>query len=137
MRMRKYMGGITLIELMIVIVILSILVAIAYPNYREFAARAKRTEARAALLEIAAAQERFYLQNSRFGDMGELGYDDPWITDSESYAVTITANDASDFTAQADYEFGDDEELKCNLFTINGAGVKGSDPDTDCWTRTR
>ena len=137
MRMRKYMGGITLIELMIVVVILSILVAIAYPNYREFAARAKRTEARAALLEIAAAQERFYLQNSRFGDMAELGYDDPWITDSESYAVTVTANDSADFTAQADYQFTDDEQLKCNLYTITGAGAKNSDPDGDCWTRAR
>ena len=137
MRMRKYMAGITLIELMIVIVILSILVAVGYPNYREFAARAKRTEARAGLLEIAAAQERFYLQNSRFGTMGELGYDDPWITDSDSYAITVTANSAADFTAQADYQLPDDEQLKCNLFIINGAGVKTSDPDTDCWTRTR
>ena len=137
MRMRRFMGGITLIELMIVIVILSVLVAIAYPNYREFAARAKRTEARAALLEIAAAQERFYLQNQEFGNMGELGYDDPWITDSESYAVTVTANDAADFTAQAAYQFGGEEALKCNLFTINGAGVKLSNPDGDCWTRTR
>ena len=137
MRMRKYMAGITLIELMIVIVILSILVAVAYPNYREFAARAKRTEARAALLEIAAAQERFYLQNSSFGDMAALGYDDPWITDSESYAVTVTASSAADFTAQAAYRLGGDEALKCGTFTINGAGVKGSDPDGDCWTRAR
>lgn len=135
--MRKYMGGITLIELMIVIVILSILVAIGYPNYREFAARAKRTEARAALLEIAAAQERFYLQNSRFGDMGELGYDDPWITDSESYSVSITANTAADFTARASYRLGGAEALKCDWFEITGAGAKNSNPDGDCWTRTR
>ena len=137
MRMRKYMGGVTLIELMIVIVVLSILVAVGYPNYREFAARAKRTEARAALLEIAAAQERFYLQNQAFGDMEDLGYDDPWITDSESYAITITANTAADFTAQAAYQNDDAENDKCGLFTINGAGAKDSDPDGDCWTRTR
>ena len=137
MRMRKHMVGITLIELMIVIVILGTLVAIGYPNYREFAARAKRTEARAALLELAAAQERFYLQNQAFGDMGDLGYDDPWITDSDSYSVTITANNAADFTARATYRLGGDEALKCNWFEINGAGTKNSDPDGDCWTRTR
>ena len=137
MRIRKTMRGITLIELMIVIVILSILVAVGYPNYREFAARAKRTEARAALLELSAAQERFYLQNQRFGDMGELNYDDPWITDSESYSVTITANDAADFTATATYRLGGIEETKCGSFTIVGTGAKTSDPDGDCWTRTR
>ena len=64
MRMRKYMGGVTLLELMIVVVIIGILTAIAYPNYREFAARAKRTEARALLMEIAVNQERWYLQNN-------------------------------------------------------------------------
>ena len=137
MRMRSFMRGITLIELMVVVVILSILIAIGYPNYREFAARAKRTEARAALLEISAAQERFYLQNHTFGDMGDLLYDDPWITDSESYSVTVTANDAADFTATATYLLGGVEDGKCGSFTIDGTGAKTSEPDGDCWTRTR
>jgi len=138
MRMRKLMGGITLIELMIVIVILGILAAVAYPNYREFAARAKRTEARAALLEIAAAQERFYLQNHTFGQMADLGYDDPWRTDSDSYDVTVLPGaDSADFTATASYRLGGDEALKCDSFTIDGAGTKSSLPDGDCWTRTR
>jgi type IV pilus assembly protein PilE len=137
MRMRKYMGGVTLLELMIVVVIIGILVAIAYPNYREFAARAKRNEARALLLEIATNQERFYLQNNRYGDMGDLGYDDPTITDTESYSVTIAGNDASNYTATATYRLGGAEALKCNEFSIDGRGVKDSDPDGNCWTRTR
>ena len=58
--MYKHMRGITLIELMIVVVIISILAAVAYPNYQEFSARAKRNEARAALLRLAVNQERFY-----------------------------------------------------------------------------
>ena len=68
--MYRRMRGITLLELMIVVVIVGILTAIAYPNYREFAARAKRTEAMALLLEIATNQERFYLQYNRYGTMG-------------------------------------------------------------------
>ena len=133
----QYSRGVTLTELLIVIVIIGILGAIAYPNYREFTARAKRTEAKTILLEIAQNQERFYLQNNRYGDMGDLGYSDPKITDTESYSVTITANDANNFSATATYQKSDAEASKCDTFSIDGRGNKTSAPYTDCWTRTR
>ncbi|MCH7636322.1 MAG: type IV pilin protein [Proteobacteria bacterium] len=137
MRTMKYMRGVTLLELMIVVVILGILTAIAYPSYRQFIERAKRTEARALLLRIAVDQERFYLQNNTFGTMAQLQYDEPQITDSEAYSVTITANTASNFSATATYQLGGEEAGKCLTFTIDGRGTKTSLPDTDCWTRRR
>ena len=139
MQMRRYMRGVTLMELMIVVVIIGILAAIAYPNYREFVARAKRTEARAALLKIATNQERYYLQNNIFTtDLTQLGFNaNPYTTDSGTYSVSITSADASNFTAEADYLPVDAEAGKCNLFEIDARGQKTSDPDTDCWTRTR
>jgi len=138
MGMRKYMGGVTLMELMIVVVIIGILTAIAYPNYREFAARAKRTEARALLMEIAVNQERWYLQNNTYGSMGDLGYDDPQITDSGSYSVAMVGvPDTNNFTARATYVPDDAEKDKCLTFDIDGRGAKSSLPDGNCWTRTR
>ena len=137
MRTMKYMRGVTLLELMIVVVILGILTAIAYPSYRQFIERAKRTEARALLLRIVVDQERFYLQNNTFGTMAQLQYDEPQITDSEAYSVTITANTASNFSATATYQLGGEEAGKCLTFTIDGRGTKTSLPDTDCWTRRR
>jgi type IV pilus assembly protein PilE len=139
MQMRRYMRGVTLMELMIVVVIIGILAAIAYPNYREFVTRAKRTEARAALLKIATNQERYYLQNNIFTtDLTQLGFNaNPYTTDSGTYSVSITSADASNFTAAADYIPVDAEAGKCNLFEIDARGQKTSDPDTDCWTRTR
>jgi type IV pilus assembly protein PilE len=137
---RKAMHGITLIELMIVIVIIGILAAISYPNYREFAARAKRNEAKAALLKAATNQERFYLQNNIFSeDLTQLGFDaSPFPTETGSYIITVSqpAN-AANFTVTADYQLGGSESLKCNVLTIDGAGVKTSGPDLDCWVRTR
>jgi type IV pilus assembly protein PilE len=134
------MRGITLLELMIVVVIVSILAAVAYPNYRNFAARAKRNEAKAALLKIATNQERFYLQNNTYTlDMTQLGFPvaDNYVTDSESYNVRVTAANASNFTATATYRHDDGEKLKCNLFQLDGRGNRISDPYTDCWTRTQ
>ena len=138
--MRKYMRGITLLELMIVVVIVSILTAIAYPNYREYVTRAKRTEAKAALLQIATNQERFYLQNNTYTtNMINLGFPvaGAFLSDSDSYIINVGAADANDFTATATFQLGGDEAGKCLTFQIDGRGAKTSAPDTDCWTRTR
>ena len=137
---RRYMRGVTLIELMIVVVVIGILAVISYPNYREFAAKAKRTEAKAALLKAAVNQERFYIQNNQFStDLTELGFSaDPYPTDSGSYVITVAAPiRTANFTITATYQLAGAEAAKCNVFTIDGRGVKTSAPDTDCWTRTR
>jgi type IV pilus assembly protein PilE len=134
------MRGITLLELMIVVVIIGILAAIAYPNYRDVAARAKRVEAKAALLQIATNQERFYLQNNTFtSDMTQLGFNaDPFVSDSGSYSIAVTAADPSDYTAVATYRLGGREDDKCSVFQINGAGEKTfTGSSENCWTTGR
>ena len=140
MQLRKNMSGITLIELMIVVVVVSILAAIAFPNYQEFVARAKRNEARAALLRLATNQERFYLNNNTFTtDLTALGFGTTptWDTETGYYRILVTAADASNFRATATYLQPGSEAAKCRTFIIDGRGVKTSDPDTNCWERTR
>ncbi len=139
-KMYRHMRGVTLLELMIVTVIIGIMAAIAYPNYRQFVARAKRNEAKAALLQIAQNQERFYLQNNTYTtDMTQLGFPvaAAYITDTEAYSVSVTAADANDFAAVATYQNADAEAGKCLTFNIDGRGGKTSAPNVDCWTRTR
>jgi type IV pilus assembly protein PilE len=139
MKMRRNMLGVTLMELMIVVVIIGILAAVGYPNYRDFAARAKRTEAKSALLQIATNQERHYLQFNQYSsDMTDLGFAvDPYVTDSDSYSVTVTGADASNFTAVATFRLGGREADKCEFIRIDGRGSKTSDPYDNCWTDAR
>lgn len=140
MQLRKRMQGVTLIELMIVVVVISILAAVAYPNYQEFTARAKRNEARAALLRLATNQERFYLNNNSFtSDLTNLGFGTTpkAITETGYYEIEVTASSASNFTATATYLHGGGEADKCLTFTLDGRGAKSSGPDTNCWERKR
>ena len=99
--------GVTLMELLIVVAIIGILGAIAYPNYREFTARAKRNEARAALLKIATNQERFYLDNRSYtSDMTNLGFSvaGNFKTETGSYEIDVADGaDANSYTASASY----------------------------------
>ncbi len=138
--MRKNVRGVTLMELMIVVVILGIITAIAYPSYRQYVAKAKRNEAKVALLQIATMQERFYLQNNTYTeDMTHLGFpvDENFTTDSNSYVVNVTAANAATFSATAVYQTAGAEADKCATFSIDGRGSKTSTPQVDCWTNTR
>ena len=55
-RRRHGMRGVTLIELMVVIVILGILIAIAYPGYQSQIQKTRRADGQAALLNAASDQ---------------------------------------------------------------------------------
>ncbi|MFZ4479307.1 MAG: type IV pilin protein [Rhodoferax sp.] len=58
--------GFTLIELMIVVVIVAILAAVALPSYRTHVVRAARVQAQTELLELAALQEKIFLNSNNY-----------------------------------------------------------------------
>jgi type IV pilus assembly protein PilE len=64
--MKQTQQGFTLIELMVAVVVVGILSAIAIPNYRSYVQKAERGAAKAAMLNIAQTQERYFTNNGTY-----------------------------------------------------------------------
>ena len=70
--MHRLRTGFTLIEIMVVVAIIALIVAIAYPSYLEHVARSKRAQAQAAIMKTLQLQERFYTVNGRYATNAQL-----------------------------------------------------------------
>ena len=66
LKKRGAVRGFTLVELMIVVAIVGILAAIAYPAYTDSVLKGKRAQARTALLELMQQQERYMTQYNSY-----------------------------------------------------------------------
>lgn len=90
-------NGFTLIELMIVVAIIGILTAIAYPSYQQYVIRANRTAAQAEMMDIANRQQQFLLTNRSYTSKTTLelnGYALPSDVSSK-YGYTIALGNAA------------------------------------------
>lgn len=146
--LRSRMRGITLIELLTVIVILGVLLSIALPTYRRYLIRSQRSEAKIALLQLQTAQEKYYAQYNRYTDkvtatstaaspgLGLLG-----VTETGKYDIKVTELTDGDqaYVASASPHAGggQDDDKDCGTFTINERGVRGNSSGSTntelCW----
>lgn len=124
-------GGFTLIELMIVVVIVGILAAIAYPAYQQHVRETKRADAHATLLRIATIQEKFFSNNNAYANTTTtLGYAaHPAMSQDGFWAVTVTAVGPAVFTLSA-APAGSHADPACPAITLTSAGFRAP---AACW----
>jgi type IV pilus assembly protein PilE len=97
--MKQAQRGFTLIELMIAVVVVGILSAIAIPSYRIYVQKAERGAAKAAMLNIAQTQERYFTNNGTYLAIAALPTAAPagWqnysgsSSSSAKYNITVAA----------------------------------------------
>ncbi len=91
MKIKRYSDGFTLTEIMIVVVVISILAAIAYPSYIDSIRKARRSDAVSELMKVAQKMEVFYARNAAYTqDLTLLGYDNVDYNDILSDSGTVT-----------------------------------------------
>jgi type IV pilus assembly protein PilE len=129
-------------ELMVIIVILGTLAAIAIPTYRQYMQRTHRTEAKSALLRLAAEQERFYLQNNTYTNNFAALNTPTGRSQNGVYTLTIPVANVTAYTLTATPTPGGGTngvnqvpDATCASFTINQAGIRTAapDPNGNCW----
>jgi type IV pilus assembly protein PilE len=142
-------AGFTLVELMVVIVIATILATIAIPSYRAQIRKSRRTDAKTALLDLAAREERYNSTNNTYTSLpANLGYSGafPVTVGSGYYQISINvcaalacAADKGTgvvFTATAKAINTQQNDTQCGDYTLDSTGgqaVTGTATPASCW----
>lgn len=140
--------GVTLIELVVVMIIVGILAAVAIPSYRSYVLRSQRADAKDALLALATAQEKFYLQCNTYATAidnapdcvaGEL----QGATASKNgwYNLAIDAANVTSYTVSAVAVAGGNQyqDEACRTYRVTDRGIRtaddsgGGDNTAECW----
>lgn len=147
-RMKRQNDGFTLIELMIVVVILAILFGIAIPSYKDYVRKAARAQAKAKILDIAQAEERYftnhgtYLAFSYASPPSATGWADYAYSGGDSgsrkYEITVAAGPTGSITTSFEITAAQANSFTdpaCGDLSLKSDGTKSANgtQTASCW----
>lgn len=156
MSIRHFNRGFTLIELMIVVLIISIIATVAYPNYISSMQKTRRSDAIASLNEVARLQEEFFVRNRSYAEtLVKLGYGSNTIDSQQTeydLSMTVTPSGCAAGTTictgyvvtavpntNTSQKIGQQKDDTCQSFSLDNLGHQtsknksNSDSSAKCW----
>ena len=144
MTMHRTSRGFTLIELMIVVAIIGVIAAVAYPSYVQHVLKTRRGAAAACLSELAQHMERQYTTSMTYmpGGVATLPAI-PCIAESAAsygFGFNVAGTTATLFLLEATPAGAQVADTKCATLSLNSLGEKGisatgagTGPVAACW----
>ncbi|MDT4795038.1 type II secretion system protein G [compost metagenome] len=137
-RSSRSAAGFTLIEVMIVVAIVGILAAIAYPSYQEHIRQARRADAQKSLVELSQFMERYYTSRGTYvgaelpfsaspREGGQAFYELDFIEDPTASGYGLKAEPVGAMARD-----------ECGTLTLSSTGLKGQADGQSlarCWKR--
>jgi type IV pilus assembly protein PilE len=126
-------SGFTLVELVIVMAIVAILAAVAFPAYQEHVRKSNRAAAQSEMMDIANRQQQFFLANRSYADSLEgLSYALPDEVSARYDPAIVVDNGATPPTFAITFTAKDSQASDGDL-TLDSEGVKERDGDPAKW----
>jgi type IV pilus assembly protein PilE len=136
--------GVSLLELMIVVLIVGVLASLATASYRKYSMRANRTDASTTLLQLQVAQEKFFLQNNTYATSVATAVAAPpaglgmnltagGVTPGGWYVITIASTGPTQYTVTATATGTQTSDTGCLVYTINQQGTRTPTDASGCW----
>jgi type IV pilus assembly protein PilE len=131
--MRAKNKGFSLIELMMVVAIIGILSAVAYPSYQDYVRKARRADAQQFMMNLAQLNQRYFTDNRAYtATVATLSAVPTSVSNFYTISITLQDGPPASFTVSAVPKAAQATD-SCGTLSLSGANVKSSSAGSNCW----